>query len=78
MGGQLRYSANSRQIKTEKKTEDAGVCKIMLDDGSIVEYRSVDVIQEGNYSNIIRVFSKLIDVNSVKSVEYNGQIVYHR
>ncbi len=77
-GLQIECSPVSLQIKTEKKTEDAGVCKIMLDDGSIVEYRSVDVIQEGNYSNIIRVFSKLIDVNSVKSVEYNGQIVYHR
>ncbi len=77
-GLQIECSPVSLQIKTEKKTEDAGVCKIMLDDGSIVEYRSVDVIQEGNYSNIIRVFSKFIDVNSVKSVEYNGQIVYHR
>lgn len=77
-GLQIECSPVSLQIKTENKTEDAGVCKIMLDDGSIVEHRSVDVIQEGNYSNIIRVFSKFIDVNSVKSVEYNGQIVYHR
>lgn len=77
-GLQIECSPVSLQIKTEKKTEDAGVCKIMLDDGSIVEYRSVDVVQEGNYSNIIRVFSKIIDVNSVKSIEYNGQIVYHR
>lgn len=77
-GLQIECSPVSLQIKTEKKTEDAGVCKIMLDDGSIVEHRSVDVIQEGSYSNIIRVFSKFIDVNSVKSIEYNGQIVYHR
>lgn len=77
-GLQIECSPVSLQIKTENKTEDAGVCKIMLDDGSIVEHRSVDVIQEGNYSNIIRVFSKFIDVNSVKSIEYNGQIVYHR
>lgn len=77
-GLQIECSPVSLQIKTENKTEDAGVCKIMLDDGSIVEHRSVDVIQEGNYSNIIRVFSKIIDVNSVKSIEYNGQIVYHR
>ena len=77
-GLQIECSPVSLQIKTEKKTEDAGVCKIMLDDGSIVEHRSVDVIQEGSYSNIIRVFSKIIDVNSVKSIEYNGQIVYHR
>lgn len=77
-GLQIECSPVSLQIKTEKKTEDAGVCEIVLDDGSIVEYRSVDVVQEGNYSNIIRVFSKFIDVNSVKSIEYNGQIVYHR
>ena len=77
-GLQIECSSVSLQIKTEKKTEDAGVCEIVLDDGSIVEYRSVDVVQEGNYSNIIRVFSKIIDVNSVKSIEYNGQIVYHR
>lgn len=77
-GLQIECSPVSLQIKTENKTEDTGVCEIVLDDGSIVEYRSIDVVQEGSYSNIIRVFSKFIDVNSVKSIEYNGQIVYHR
>ena len=77
-GLQIECSPVSLQIKTENKTEDTGVCEIVLDDGSIVEYRSIDVVQEGSYSNIIRVFSEIIDVNSVKSIEYNGQIVYHR
>lgn len=77
-GLQIECSPISMKIKTTERKENAGVCKIILDDGSVLKYRSVSVTQEGDCSNIVRVFNRIIDVNKVKSVEYNGQIVYNK